>query len=147
MTYDFLTHLSALGSATVLSLLALIHVYWAAGGATGATAVVPTKGDGEGTPLFQPGPLATLVVAALLSFAALLVLVRSGFLTLALPDWMISKGVWILAAVFLLRALGDFRYVGFFKRIRHTTFGRWDTRLYSPLCLMLSLAIGYVAQA
>ena len=33
------------------------------------------------------------------------------------------------AVVFLARAVGDFRYVGFFKRVRGTRFARLDTIL------------------
>jgi catechol 2,3-dioxygenase-like lactoylglutathione lyase family enzyme len=48
--------------------------------------------------------------------------------------------------VFLLRAVGDFRLVGFFKRVRGTPFARWDTRLFSPLCVALGLASLWVAR-
>ena len=36
-------------------------------------------------------------------------------------------------------AVGDFTYVGWFKRVRHTSFGKMDTRLYTPLCTALGL--------
>ena len=44
-----------------------------------------------------------------------------------------------MAMIFVLRTLGDFRYVGFTKRIRNTSFAEWDTKLYSPLCLLMAL--------
>ncbi|MDF0673312.1 MAG: DUF3995 domain-containing protein [Nitrospira sp.] len=44
-----------------------------------------------------------------------------------------------LALVLLLRAIGDFRLVGFWNRIRDTCFARLDTALYSPLCLALAI--------
>ncbi|WP_222439555.1 DUF3995 domain-containing protein [Spirosoma utsteinense] len=31
------------------------------------------------------------------------------------------------------------RYVGFFKKIKHTPFGKNDTRYYSPLCLLIGV--------
>ena len=43
-----------------------------------------------------------------------------------------------LAAIFVLRALGDFQYVGFSKRIRGTQFAHWDDRIFSPLCLLIA---------
>jgi hypothetical protein len=46
---------------------------------------------------------------------------------------------------FLLRAVGEFRLVGLFKRIRGTAFARWDTWLFSPLCLLIALAFFFVA--
>ncbi len=36
---------------------------------------------------------------------------------------------------FIARAIGDFRYVGFFKRKRGTLFSYWDDRLFSPIIL------------
>jgi hypothetical protein len=43
------------------------------------------------------------------------------------------------------RAVGDFNYIGFFKRRRTTAFAGLDTRLYSPLALALGLGAGIVA--
>lgn len=49
------------------------------------------------------------------------------------------------AAVLVLRAVGDFRLVGFFKRIRGSRFARLDTLLYSPLCFALGAALALMA--
>lgn len=53
-----------------------------------------------------------------------------------------------LAVVLFLRAIGDFRLVGFFKQIRDTRFARLDTILYSPLCLVMAIGtaiLGYLS--
>ena len=52
---------------------------------------------------------------------------------------------WVLAAAMLLRALGDFRYVGFFKRVRTGRFAELDTKFYTPLCLALAAGAGWTA--
>jgi hypothetical protein len=44
-----------------------------------------------------------------------------------------------MSAVLFLRAVGDFRAVGFSKRVRDTRFAWWDTRLFSPLCLAMAV--------
>jgi hypothetical protein len=49
-----------------------------------------------------------------------------------------------LALGLLARAMGDFNYVGFFKRVRGTRFARMDTLLYSPLCLALAVGVAAV---
>jgi Protein of unknown function (DUF3995) len=49
-------------------------------------------------------------------------------------------GIYAIGAIFLLRALGDFKYVGFFKSIKNTEFGRLDTQFYAPLCLYLGIS-------
>lgn len=51
----------------------------------------------------------------------------------------------VLALMFAVRAVGDFRYVGFFKRIRGSRFARMDTLYYSPLCAALALSIASMA--
>jgi hypothetical protein len=57
----------------------------------------------------------------------------------------VQIAAWLIAAVFALRAIGDFRYVGFFKRIRDSKFARLDTLAYSPLCAALAVLIGIAA--
>ena len=52
---------------------------------------------------------------------------------------------YLLALVFLLRAVGEFRYVGFFKTMGDEPFRSWDTWLFSPLCLAIALAAFVVA--
>jgi hypothetical protein len=87
----------------------------------------------------------TFIVATLLLMAALVVLEASRILPAFLPNWMISLSIWTLAVVFLLRSLGDFRYVGFSKRIYGTPFATFDTWLYSPLTLLLGLGCLIIA--
>lgn len=122
-------------SAVVLSLIFLVlsglHFYWVGGGKWGLALAVPTTGPGKST--FEPGPLATLAVA--LGLLALSVWALA-FLWLG-PGW--NWLAWVVAGVFFLRSVGDFRFVGWFKTIRDTPFGKMDSRLYSPLCLFISL--------
>ena len=128
--------------AIVLGLLALLHVYWAVGGVAARSLGVP---EVSGKPAFKPTRLATLAVAAALALAALLLLFRGGLLSSPLPPVLGNTGVFAVAAAFLLRAVGDFRLVGFFKRVRGTPFAAWDTRLFSPLSLGIGLASLWVA--
>jgi len=86
----------------------------------------------------EPGRASTLAVAALLIAAAIVSLWRGGWPD-AGPAWVPRLGIWIIAAVFGLRALGDLRTVGFFKKVRGTAFSRNDTLIYSPLCLAISV--------
>lgn len=133
--------------AIVLLLLAVVHAYWAAAGQRGASAAVPTRPDGPvaGAPIFRPGRLATLAVAVALGLAAILVLGRAGLLPGVGPVWAYRYGAWAIGTVFLLRTVGDFRYVGMFKRVRATRFAVLDTRLYTPLCAVLAAAMLYLA--
>ncbi|QIP11746.1 DUF3995 domain-containing protein [Spirosoma aureum] len=126
-------------NALVLFLICGIHIYWGLGGRWGLRSAVPER---NGTKTLQPGPFSTLAVAIIFGCMALFYLYKIGRLPVAdslIPDWLNRYGLWLLTGIFLLRAVGDFRYVGFFKRVRNSRFAYLDTRIYSPLCLLLSI--------
>jgi hypothetical protein len=94
--------------------------------------------------------MTTILVAVVLSAMATVLAVRIGWLNLpAVPGLssFVRVSAWLIAAAFALRAIGDFRYVGFFKRIRGSRFARLDTFAYSPLCAFLALLVGFSALA
>jgi len=119
-----------------------IHLYWASGGRWGGQAAIPSI---DSKPLFRPTKAATLFVAAAMAAAGWFVLELGEALeTGVFTDWPLTMGGWLLTVVFLLRAVGDFTWLGFFKRRKGTVFARWDTRLYSPLCLFLGVSLLYL---
>jgi hypothetical protein len=82
------------------------------------------------------------VVVALGLFAmAALVAVRIGWISVPAIAGFVPAGIWFVAGIFLLRAIGDFHYIGFFKQVRDSRFARLDTLVYSPLCLLLASLI------
>jgi hypothetical protein len=131
------------GLALVFCVLSLLHVAWAIGLRVGHAAAIPGREDG--TPAFRPGPASTFAVAGLLFVAALLVTQRVGLGRGWIPTALVVPGCWVLAAALVLRAVGEFRYVGFFKRVRATAFARMDGRYYSPLALLLGVGAALVA--
>ena len=68
-----------------------------------------------------------------------------GLLQTGISPTLLSWGCYALALGLLARAIGEFKYVGFFKKVGGSAFARMDTLLYSPLCLALSVAIAFVA--
>jgi hypothetical protein len=121
----------------VFLFLASMHIYWALGGRWGREAAIPAKEDQA--KVFTPGPLPTLVVAAGLLLLGLIVLVSGGLIAVQLPAWITQYALWVIAAIFVLRAVGDFKYVGFFKKITKTKFAQNDTNYYSPLCIVIGI--------
>jgi hypothetical protein len=121
----------------VFILIGLIHLYWLLGGRRGFAISVPFKPETQ-QPFFRPRkPEIAAVILVFWAIAA--VLLMYGELLPALgPDWLLAAASRFIAAVLLLRAIGEFRTLGFFKRIRSTPFARMDTLVYSPLCLLLS---------
>lgn len=108
--------------------------------ATGGT--VPSVG---GKPLFTPSRAATVAVGVALLLFAGLVAGTSGLVAAPLPRAVLRGLSFALAAGLVARAVGEFRYVGFFKRVRDSRFATLDTFVYSPLCLLLGAGVALVA--
>lgn len=119
-----------------------VHVYWAFGGRRGIGAAIPTV---EGRRTLNPSPLATIAVAAALAVAAAITIGSTGVLNSLAPAWLIRSGLIVLSVVFLVRAVGDFRLIGFTKRVKDTRFARLDTRVFVPLCVGLAAACAALA--
>jgi uncharacterized protein (DUF2062 family) len=134
--------LVALLLAVILAILGLVHTYWALGARSPSAATIP---EVAGRPAFKPSRLSTLAVAIGLFVAAALVAVAGRLLADPLRSPMVRILTFGLGGVFLARSIGDFRLVGFFKRVRASQFARLDTFFYAPLCLILGLAALYVA--
>jgi len=128
------------GAAAVLAALSALHLFWAAGGRWGRSAAVPTTVENRA--VFAPSRTATLVVAALLAASAAILVGGVGGWD---PRALFRLGCVGIAIVLFARSIGDRRYIGFLKRIGDTQFGRRDTWLYSPLCLLLAAVTSVVA--
>lgn len=74
-----------------------------------------------------------------------LIAATAGVLAVGVPRVVLSGLSYALAFGLPLRAVGDSRYVGFFKRVRGSTFATLDTFVYSPLCLLLAAGVALVA--
>ena len=128
--------------ATVFGLLALLHVAWAFGLLSTGGGAIPQV---QGKPAFVPGRAATLAVAAALLAAALVSLAQAGLILTDWPRWIPRAGAIGLGCIMVLRAIGDFRLIGFFKSVRGTEFATLDSWAYSPLCLALGVTALWLA--
>jgi hypothetical protein len=123
--------------------LGLWHFYWAMGGSFGKNAAIP---EINGRPAFTPKAFATALIGTALLFDAVLVAACSRLFESHVPGDILVFFSYALSSVLFLRAVGDFRLVGFSKRVRGSTFARFDTLLYSPLCLALSVGVFLVGR-
>ena len=121
-------------------ILALIHFNWAIGNEWGLNASLPTKESGE--LIFSPRKIDSGIVGIALLTFSFFYLFKSGLIHMNLHP-IIEYTFWIIPTIFLLRAIGDFRYAGLFRKIKTTDFARADTKIFTPLCLMLSI-IGFI---
>ena len=135
-----MTTLIAITLILIFLFLSGIHMYWGFGGQWGNDAVIPTKDNN--VKVMVPGIIATFIVAlGLLGFGAV-VFVNIIESDLNIPfrlDIFRNYGLWVIASIFILRAIGEFNYVGFFKKYKKTKFGQNDTKYYSPLCLIIGI--------
>lgn len=119
--------------------IGMLHVFWAFGGSWGVNSVLPTNDDDSKLPVLQPRRIGTVFIGLLCFFASVLLLVQidlfSVIKTSPFSKWLCIAG----GIIFLLRAIGEGKYVGFFKKIKHTRFAKQDTAFYSPLCVWISL--------
>ena len=125
---------AAIATALALSLVGLLHIYWAFGGKIGVRLVIP---EIPGKPALQPPMVLTLLVAMLL--------------------FAMSTGLWMyvhspstithvissaIAIIMLARALGDFKYVGFMKTYRVSDFAHYDDLLFTPFVVFIAIGSG-----
>jgi len=130
-------------SSLVLA-ISLVHFYWALGGRKWADRVFP-QFAGTDKPVFTAGNWATILVAFIfLSFSGVIFLKTFGGFFRISNHW-IDICAWVIGALFLLRAIGDFKYVGFTKSVRSTNFAAYDTKFFTPLSLTIGLMIVVIA--
>lgn len=127
--------------AFIMCLIALLHYYWAFGGTYGIHAAIPVK---DGAPAFTPGKVLTFMVACLVAGLAVLAI------QLVHP-WPFAEAYapyigYFVSIVFIVRAIGDFKHVGLFKKVYNSPFSTLDTRYFSPLCLFLGVAFAVLSR-
>ena len=124
-------------TSVVLLLIALLHFYWALGYKWGLDKAIPTEIKGQSI-LNPPKILTALVGIFLLGFSYI-----AYKLSQKQSDNMIIYMGWIIGILFILRAIGEFKVVGIFKKIKGTLFAKYDTYLYIPLCLFIGYSFIY----
>ena len=123
----------------VFVFLSALHFYWALGGRWGSKAVYPTTNKNAEPKM--PGIIPTTIVAFGLLAIGGFILQQTFFLNFQIPLWLNNYGLWTIASIFMLRAIGEFKYIGFFKKMKHSKFAQNETKYYSPLCLVIAILI------
>ena len=123
-------------NALILFLVTAIHFYWAFGGKWGANSVLPQINSQKR--VFTPSPIATFAVAIPFLLISLIFAQAAGWFNIDIVGQYLSSLLLILVAVFAIRALGDFKYVGYFKKIKNTEFAINDTKYFTPLCAFVA---------
>lgn len=127
--------LLSIAVASILCVVSLIHFYWAFGGLYGIHSAAP-KFSGKGN--FSPPKILTFIIACLIAGLSLLAVLLEA--TEGPMRETFSYIGYVVGLIFIIRSIGDFKYVGFFKRIYNSSFSKKDTIYFSPLCLILGCA-------
>lgn len=127
----------------ILIALGVIHFNWVFGGKFGFKESLPTKENGER--VLNPRKIDSAIVGIVLTAFGVFYALKSGLINYNIPEQIMTYGSWIIPILFLLRAIGEFKYVGFFKSVRKTGFGKLDTMFFSPLCLLIGI-LGLIIQ-
>jgi len=120
-------------NTTIFLFISGIHFYWMFGGKWGLSAALPEMANNK---ILNPSAFSTFVVAfGLLVFAGITIGQTGVFYFLPLHFFIVTN--YCIATIFLLRAVGDFRYIGVFRKVNTTTFGIHDKKYFTPLCLII----------
>ena len=139
----------AVAALAIIAFAAGFHLHWAFGGRRGFGVSLPQRPDGQ--PVLRHllhwwRPAALLVALGLVLLGGL-VAVRALGLRHPLDPDLLDLALLATGAAFVARAVVPNRYVGLFKRLRTTRWARYDTRLYSPLFLILGVSLILVARS
>ncbi len=137
-----MTALSIILSA-IFFFLGSIHFFWAFGGNWGLEYALPTTTNNQKA--LRPSNLMTLFVGLVLFSFGWVFLSQTSIINLEKYNSTLNYIRWGISILFILRAIGDFNYVGFFKKVKPTKFSKADSQLFSPLCLIIGL-VGIVLQ-
>lgn len=129
--------MSFIATITILALIimGLFHFYWAFGGKVGLDKALPTK---DGIKLLNPSKALTFFVGVVLIIFAYIAygLQFYDFTINTNRSFYLYFGIF-LSIIFTIRAIGEFNAVVFFKKIKDTEFAIYDTKYFSPLCILL----------
>ena len=124
----------------LIGMVLLLHLYWALGGKRLLPVVVPIH-RATRRPTFDVGRFSAGLVALALTHAAWTL---GAAAELWQTPWSAHTNrylVYLWTGIFVLRVVGDFRFIGLFKGVRGTPFARADDWLFTPVCG--AVAIGF----
>ena len=118
--------------------LTSIHFFWLLGGSVGMKYAFPYNSKSKKR-FYHPGKFGLFIKTIILAAMAWFCLAQTGSFNFMLNDETIRWGNRVTGIIFILRAIGNFRYVGFTKTFKEGEFAQLDTYVYSPLCLIIVL--------
>ncbi len=126
----------------LFAIISAFHFYWALSDReVDLNYVIPHV---DGKPVFVPTRLGSASIGVLLLGASVLILLNAYNFAPFIPGILYKGALGALSVIMLIRAVGDFKLIGFFKKIKSGKFADMDTKFYSPLCLYLCFSCIYL---
>jgi hypothetical protein len=125
-------------NAAIFFLLGVLHFYWALGGGWALDGVVPTTPNGQ--IVLTLSAMSCVVVGGGLWLMSFVHLANAKYVIVDATFPVIRYATLAIGVIFLIRVIGDFNWVGFFKKVQGTPFAKNDTVYYVPLCLFLAVS-------
>src|SRR5688500_12674436 len=120
-----------------LLFLSCLHFYWGFGGNLWYADVLPS--NSAGSKRLNPGITATFVVAFGLLFLALITIGNLGSWDKSVSRKYFTYGALLVSISLCIRAIGDFKFVGFFMTATGSRFAVNDKQLCTPFCVSIAL--------
>jgi hypothetical protein len=120
-----------------LLFLSCLHFYWGFGGTLWYADVLPS--NTTGSKRMNPGVTAAFLVAIGLLLLALITIGNLGVWDKSINRKYFGYGALLISIAFFTRAIGDFKFIGFFKTVKATRFAVNDTQLFSPFCVFIAV--------
>jgi hypothetical protein len=95
----------------IFTSIRLLYIYWGLGGKWGLKVSIPSDQD-QIKNVMNPGPLAFIVVILGLFLMAGLSGIKARLVHISIPAIIDRYGVVLITAIFLLRVIGEFKYLG-----------------------------------
>lgn len=129
----------------IFILLSGIHLYWASGGKLWLDKAIPLAFKDRYLTLsaHKSFVFITMLVCVSLLVMAGVTISHTTYIDMGDVSW-IKKASIVLGLIFLIRAIGDFKHCGFFKKHGIDEFSKMDSKLYSPLCFYLSVSFFFL---
>jgi len=125
-------------NANILTAIGILHIYWLLGGRNSIEYFFAANSPFRKKNI-KPKKLKLIITSiALFIMAFFFIEQMAGFTKIFNAD-AFKWGNKIIAVIFVLRAFGNFTYLGFTKSFKKGTFAKLDTYLYSPVCLMIAV--------
>lgn len=128
--------ISSLAIAIIFACLSLLHFSWALGSSWGFESSLPTNQGGQ--KVLNPRKTDSIAVGVGLGLFSAFYGVYFLEITLGISDMLMSIIRWMIPIVFLMRTIGDFKYVGLFKKVKGTSFAIRDSSYFVPLCFCIA---------